>query len=176
MKMRLFSVLLLLAAGGAFAQELAQEQAVPAEISGIPNYYRLREDIATAGQPTDEALEAVKESGFKAVLNLRTEQEGSLEEAPKVEALGLKYYNIPIGRDGFSPEKVEKFHEIIEDPSNRPILVHCASSNRVGAMWFINEVLKEGRDEEEALAEAKKAGLKSLEPRAKEYVAKNKSK
>ena len=43
---------------------------------GIPNYYRLRDDISTAGQPTDEALEDVKKAGFKAVLNLRTEEEG----------------------------------------------------------------------------------------------------
>jgi len=162
----LLSILLLATASTA----LAQDTDPLAGNAGIPNYYRLREDIATAGQPTDAALADVKKAGYKAVLNLRTEQEGSLEEKPKVEALGMEYFNIPIGRDGFSPEIVAKFHEILEDNSNRPILIHCASSNRVGALWFIHEVLEKGRDENEALAEAKKAGLKSLEPRALEYV------
>ena len=144
---------------------------------GIPNYYRLRDDIATAGQPTDEALEDVKKAGFKAVLNLRTEQEGSLEEKPKVEALGMEYYNIPIGRDGFSPAILEQFQEILADADNRPLLIHCASSNRVGALWYIHQVLDTGEDEAAALAEGKKAGLtsESLEGRAKDYVKTNKS-
>jgi len=152
---------------------LAQEADPLAGNEGIPNYYRLRDDIATAGQPTDEALADVKKAGFKAVLNLRTEQEGSLEEKPKVEALGMEYYNIPIGRDGFSPAILEQFKEILADSDNRPLLIHCASSNRVGALWYIHQVLDAGEDEVAALAEAKKAGLKSesLEGRAKEYVS-----
>ncbi len=72
---------------------VAQESDPLEEQSSLPNYYRLRPDIATAGQPTDEALEAVQKAGFKAVLNLRTEQEGSLDEKPKVEALGMEYFN-----------------------------------------------------------------------------------
>ena len=71
---------------------LAQDADPLAGNVGIPNDYRLRDDIATAGQPTDEALEDVKKAGFKAVLNLRTEQEGSLEEKPNVETLGMDYY------------------------------------------------------------------------------------
>lgn len=152
---------------------LAQEADPLAGNEGIPNYYRLRDDIATAGQPTDEALADVKKAGFKAVLNLRTEQEGSLEEKPKVEALGMEYYNIPIGRDGFSPAILEQFKEILADSDNRPLLIHCASSNRVGALWYIYQVLDAGEDEATALAEGKKAGLtsESLEGRAKEYVS-----
>jgi len=144
--------------------------------ASLPNYYRLRPDIATAGQPTDEALEAVQKAGFKAVLNLRTEQEGSLEEKPRVEALGMEYFNIPIGPEGFSPEIVSKFRDILADSANRPILIHCASSNRVGAMWYIHQVLDNGESESSALEEAKKAGLRSeaLEGRAKDYVAQNK--
>ncbi len=143
---------------------------------GIPNYYRLRDDIATAGQPTDAALADIQKAGFKAVLNLRTEQEGSLEEKPKVEALSMEYYNIPIGRDGFSPAILVQFKEILADGDNRPLLIHCASSNRVGALWYIHRVLHTGEDEATALAEGKKAGLtsESLEGRAKDYVKTNK--
>ena len=110
------------------------------------------------------------------MLNLRTEQEGSLDEKPKVEALGVEYFNIPIGREGFSPEIVSKFRDILAETANRPILIHCASSNRVGAMWYIHQVLENGESESSALEEAKKAGLRSetLEGRAKDYVAQNK--
>lgn len=143
---------------------------------GIPNYYRLRDDIATAGQPTDDALADVQKAGYKAVLNLRTEQEGSLDEKPKVEALGMEYYNIPIGPEGFSPEMIAEFQEILADNDNHPLLIHCRSSNRVGALWYINQVLNGGEDEAAALAEGKKAGLTSeaLEGRATDFVNSNK--
>ncbi len=100
---------------------LAQDADPLAGNEGIPNYYRLREDIATAGQPTDEALADIQKAGFKAVLNLRTEQEGSLEEKPKVEGLGMEYYNIPIGRDGFSPAILEQFQEILAKSNSLPL-------------------------------------------------------
>ena len=166
------SLLLLTLSAPAVAQEKDPLEGHPV----IENYYRLRPDIATAGQPSDEALEEIKKAGFKAILNLRTEQEGSLEEKPKVEALGMQYFNIPIGREGFSPEIVDEFKEILADSSNRPVLIHCASSNRVGAMWYIHQVLEAGESEASALAEAKKAGLTSeaLEGRAKAYVQQNK--
>ena len=69
-----------------------------------------------------------------------------------------------------------KFRDILAETANYPILIHCASSNRVGAMWYIHQVLDNGESESSALLEAKKAGLTSeaLEGRAKAYVAENK--
>jgi uncharacterized protein (TIGR01244 family) len=144
---------------------------------GIANYYRIRPDIATAGQPSDSALEDIKKAGFKTVISLRTEQEGSLEEKPKVEALGLEYVNIPIGQEPISTAQVDLFEKILGESKNHPVFIHCGSSNRVGAMWYIHEVLKEGKDEATALEEAKKAGMKpNMEQRAKAYLAENKAK
>jgi uncharacterized protein (TIGR01244 family) len=141
---------------------------------GIRNYYRVRPDVATAGQPTDEALADIRKAGFKTVINFRTAEEGSLEEKPKVEALGLAYHNIPIGSDGIQKEHVELFEQILGDPKTGPVFIHCASSNRVGAMWYIHQVLGEGKDEGAALEEARKAGLgANLEGKAKEFVEKN---
>ena len=161
------------------APGLAQEKEKTDPLAGNPgitNYYRVRPDVATAGQPSDQALADIQKAGFKTIINLRTEQEGSLEEKPKVEALGLEYHNIPIGSDGISKEQVALFEKILGNSESRPVFVHCASSNRVGAMWFIHQVLGEGKDEVAALEEAKKAGLKpNLEGQAKEFVEKNRA-
>lgn len=155
----------------------AQTEDPLADHEGIPNYYRLRDDIATAGQPTDDAIADVKKAGFKAVLNLRTEEEGSLDEKPKVEAAGMTYYNIPVGRDGFSPEILAEFKEILADNENRPLLIHCASSNRVGALWFAHQVLNEDEDEAEAMTEGEAAGLTSepLTERTKAFITSQKA-
>ena len=164
----------------ALSNTAAAQEATKDPLEGnenIRNYYRLRPDIATAGQPSDEAWADIKKAGFKAVINLRTAEEGSLEEKPKVEAQGLEYFNIPIGSDGFSNEKLHLFNQILGDEEARPVLIHCASSNRVGAMWLLHQVLDEGVDETAALAEAKKAGLASeaLEKRAMEFLEKQKT-
>jgi uncharacterized protein (TIGR01244 family) len=173
MKRTMFSLLSV----AALVAPVAAQTADPlAGNEGIPNYYRLRPDIATAGQPSDEALADVQKAGFKAVLNLRTPEEGSREEKPKVEALGMKYYNIPIGHDGFSPAILEEFRKILAENDNRPLLIHCASSNRVGGLWFVHQVLDNGEDETAALEEGRKAGMKSIEERAKDYVNANKPK
>ncbi len=164
-----------LAAHVGLFQEKKPEKGDPlAGKAGIANYYRVRPDVATAGQPSDEALADIQKAGFKTIINLRTEEEGSLLEKPKVEALGLEYHNIPVGSEGISKEQVALFEKILGDAGSRPVFVHCASSNRVGAMWYIHQVLGEGKDEPAALEEARKAGMKpNLEAKAKEYVAKN---
>ena len=94
MKIRGVLALSLLAAPS-FAQEKEKGDTLAGN-HGIANYYRVRPDVSTAGQPSDEALADIQKAGFKSVISLRTEQEGSLEEKPKVEALGLEYHNIPI--------------------------------------------------------------------------------
>ena len=32
------------------------------------------------------------------------------------------------------------------DPANQPAYIHCASANRVGAMWLIKRVVVDGWD------------------------------
>jgi protein tyrosine phosphatase (PTP) superfamily phosphohydrolase (DUF442 family) len=50
--------------------------------------------------------------------------------------------------------------KVIEDAATAPVLLHCASSNRVGAVWGV--IARErGRTLEEAEAEGKRAGLSS---------------
>ncbi len=109
-------------AAPSFAQE-AQKDPLAGN-AGIANYYRVRPDIATAGQPSDAALTDIQKAGFKTIINLRTEQEGSLEEKPKVEALGLEYHNIPIGSDGISKEQVALFEKILGDSAKSGPVLH----------------------------------------------------
>ena len=51
-----------------------------------------------------------------------------------------------------------------------PVLIHCASSNRVGALLALRESLR-GASDEEALEFGKQAGMTRLEPLVKERLA-----
>ncbi len=98
--------------------------------------------------------------GFRTVVNLRTEKEGAAEERAVVEAQGLRYVSVPMTADTFSLADVEAVEKVLDDPSAGPVLLHCASSNRVGATWAVIQARK-GKSLEEAEAAGREAGLHS---------------
>jgi uncharacterized protein (TIGR01244 family) len=130
------------------------------DASRIPAYKLVRPDLATGGQPAAEALAQLKSLGFGTVINLRTQQEGPTEERRTVEAQGLRYVNVPVTAETFSLADVEAIEKVLADPSAGPVLLHCHSSNRVGAVWAAIQA-RQGRGFDEALAAGREAGLRS---------------
>jgi uncharacterized protein (TIGR01244 family) len=126
----------------------------------IPAYHLVRPGLATGGQPSPEALARLGEMGFRTVVNLRTEKEGGAEERAVVEAQGLRYVWVPMTADSFSAADVDAVQKVVDDPSSGPVLLHCASSNRVGAVWAVIQS-RQGRTLDEALAAGREAGLHS---------------
>jgi uncharacterized protein (TIGR01244 family) len=126
----------------------------------IPAYRLLRPGLAAAAQPSPEALARLGEMGFRTVVNLRTEKEGAPTEAPAVEGQGLRYVWIPMTPDTFSLADVEAVERVLDDPAAAPVLLHCASANRVGGVWAVLQARK-GKGLEEALAAGREAGMHS---------------
>jgi len=131
----------------------------------IPAYRLLRADLAAAGQPSPAAVERLGAMGFRTVVNLRTEGEGAAAEGPVVEAQGLRYVSIPITPDSFSQSDVEAVERVLDDPKAGPVLLHCASSNRVGAVWAVLQA-RRGKSIGDALAAGREAGLHSAQMEA----------
>ena len=133
---------------------------VPETMDGalIPNYRVVRPGLATGGKPSAEALERLKAQGFRTVVDLRTEAEGAATEKKAVEAQGLRYVSVPISPASFGTADVEAVAKILKDTEAAPVLLHCASANRVGAVWMVMQV-EEGRSLEEAEAAGKETGL-----------------
>mgnify|MGYP000875202378 CR=1 FL=1 len=145
---------------------VSSQEEVPA---GIRNYTRIDATVACAGATPSEAMPALKELGFASVINFRTaEEEGANIDGSQAAAseAGLKYIHIPFRAP--NDETTETFLAAIADPSNQPAYIHCASANRVGAMWFIKRVKQDGWDQDRALAEAETIGLRS--ERLKEFA------
>ena len=143
-------------------EALSASAGVPQSVepAAIPAYRLILPGMAVAGQPTPEALRALGEMGFRTVVNLRSEKEGPADEQALVEALGLRYVSIPVTVDSFSLGDVLALEKILDDPAASPVLVHCASSNRVGAAWAVIQARK-GKSLEEAEAAGRAAGLQS---------------
>jgi uncharacterized protein (TIGR01244 family) len=144
----------------------------------IPRVLCLNENFATAGQPTDAAFAKLASSGFRSVLNLRTDAEGQdlAHQRQMAEKAGLRYINIPVGRGPIKAEQVDEFIKSVKDKSLQPMLIHCGSANRVGAFWMIYLTLDQGMSEEKAVEEAVRIGLTSpdLKKAAQDYIAAHK--
>lgn len=137
----------------------------------IPNA-RVVGDVLTGGQPTPEDLRAAKEAGYAAVISLQTSGEegvGALQEA--AEEIDLPYHAIEVaGADDVTAERARELHETLAEVG-RPVIVHCGSGNRVGALFALRAHQLEGKTPEEALAIGKQIGLtEALEPVVRERL------
>ena len=144
----------------------AQRDTAPA---GVTNYTRVDATVACAGATPVQALPELKKSGFVSVVNFRMadEQGADIDESKATAAkVGLKYIHLPHRTP--TPEIAEAFLKAVADPANQPVYVHCASANRVGAMWFIKRVKLDGWDVERAMKEAELIGLRA--PNLKEFA------
>ena len=124
------------------------------------------QDVVFSGQPSAEQLVAYKKDGVKVVVNLRTDDEMSklgLDEKGIVEKAGMQYLSVPFLAT--APPKDEELAGLLKllagaKPEGRVVL-HCASSNRVGYVWGFFQAKEKGVGVEKAVEEARKAGMKS---------------
>lgn len=141
-------------------------------LPALPNVAQPDDGIVTAGAVAAGDVAAIRAAGIRAVVDLRTEDETPVfDEAAAVTSAGMAYVNLPIhGADGLSRDNVAAFDAALRD-APRPVLVHCASSNRVGAMAALRAAWIGGASAEEALATGRAWGLKGLEPTVRELLA-----
>ncbi len=161
--------------------ELIEKTAAMSELTGIPNFLKLNNQVWTGGQPTMEHLSKLKEAGVKVIINLRPhgEHNGAVEAA-KVKELGMSYFNIPVAYREPDELDADDFLKITDEQlKNGPVFIHCAAAIRVGAFWMIRRVLRDGWAFDKALEEANQIGLRNQEHLitfAKEYLEKKKKK
>ena len=126
----------------------------------IKNYNRATPTIATSGTISTGSVKELAEKGFATIIDLRTENEGTAEERKNVESAGMSYINIPVTGAGINHKQLAAFTKAIENKP-APILVHCASGNRVGALWTTYRLSK-GISSNIAFEEGRTAGMKPL--------------
>jgi uncharacterized protein (TIGR01244 family) len=131
------------------------------DTAGLPNASVVKPGLVAAGRPAPEAVAELKSRGFRTVIDLRTPSEpGFAEEKAAVEAQGLRYVNVPVAGGSFSGKDVDAVKAALEQATDGPVLLHCASSNRVGAVWAVLQA-RQGMPVEDAMKEGARVGLTS---------------
>jgi uncharacterized protein (TIGR01244 family) len=131
----------------------------------ISGFQRPEPDVAIAGQPSSDQLKQLKQEGFRAVVNLRpsSEQTG-FDEPAETGRLGLRYFHIPVAdAGGLTRDAVKALDEVLQDPGNLPVLVHCGSGNRVGALFALRAAWLRGLAVSDAIETGRRHGLTKLE-------------
>jgi protein tyrosine phosphatase (PTP) superfamily phosphohydrolase (DUF442 family) len=158
-------------------RDAADQQPAP-DSAELPKFLQLTPKLGTGGQPTEEGLRQLAKQGYRAVINLRTPQEGVdfAAEAKLARELGLKYFNIPVVSSAPKEEQAIEFLNLTDTLKDDKVFIHCASANRVGCFVMIRRVLKDGVPPRKAAEEAGQIGLRSdvLRQFAEDFVERHK--
>ena len=128
--------------------------------------------VVSAGQPTQEQLEAMRAAGFENFISLRPTSESGAgwEEAHSADG-SYDFDRLPIsGAGSLTRDNVERFAALLEAAGDEPTVLYCASSNRVGAMLALKAHWVDGVEAEAALELGLQGGMTRLEAPVRELL------
>lgn len=133
-------------------------------INGVINACQAAPNIVTGGQPKDHHIRRLKVAKAAVVLDLRDPMEPrDFDEPAAVRAEGMEYVNVAVNAGALSDELLDRILEVLRADRERQVFVHCASANRVGGALIPYFMLDLAMDEESAVEQAMRVGLRSPE-------------
>ncbi len=129
--------------------------------------------------PDEDQIRQAVDQGFRSLVNMQTSDEkDKLKLDPDVEGeiakdAGLAYLHHPVDGEKLSTEVVDEFRRKAAGlPA--PVLVHCASGKRSGAMVMMHIGSQQGMSGQEVIDKAEKMGFEcdteKLESFVRDYV------
>ncbi len=146
---------------------------LPESLKDIQALQHVSENLYTAGQPKRESFAILAKAGVRHLINLRPPSETpELNEAAVVTQANMAYYNIPIsGPEDWTRDNVKLLDHLLRKLEKEKVLLHCSSSNRVGALIALRAVWINGLPLEEAISEGRRHGLTKLEEKVRQFLA-----
>jgi protein tyrosine phosphatase (PTP) superfamily phosphohydrolase (DUF442 family) len=133
-------------------------------LQSVPNACQPLPNIVTGGQPSAKDLEAFGAAGGALVLDIRDPMEPRpIDEPALVGRLGMEYVNVPVGAASLTDATLDHILGVLRGAGDRVVFVHCASGNRVGGALIPFLMLDHGLEEEDAVGQAMRVGLRSAE-------------
>jgi len=147
-------------------------------VNGVANACQILPNVVTGGQPTADQLKALKAAGGDIVLDLRDPMEPRpVDEAALVRELGMEYINIPVRAGSLDDTTLKHILGVLRGAGDRTVFFHCGSGSRVGGALIPYFILDQGLEEQDAVDQAMRVGLRSAEYMewGLEYARRNKS-
>jgi len=134
----------------------SKNRAVPITKPGLPNLFKVTEDLYRGAQPTPEGFRQLKAMGIKTIINLRSLH----SDLPLMGSLGFYYNSIPTNAWDVDEEEIVQFLSIATDQNRTPVFVHCQhGSDRTGVMCAVYRMAVCGWNKDEAIEEMTNGGF-----------------
>jgi protein tyrosine phosphatase (PTP) superfamily phosphohydrolase (DUF442 family) len=133
-------------------------------LRGVANACQILPTVITGGQPNAAQLRALQAGGGDIVLDIRDPMEPRLvDEQTLVRELGMEYVNIPVRAGSLDDGTLERILTVLRGAGDRTVFFHCGSGNRVGGALIPYFILDQGMEEQDAVDQAMRVGLRSAE-------------
>lgn len=121
----------------------------------IKNFGQMDERYYRGAQPDKDDYSALQALGINTVIDLRNDPTDYEKSA--VEALGMKYVNIPLSGWTYpKAEQIEEFLKVVNDPATGTFFAHCkAGKHRAGITGAVYRFTKYGWSYEQVYKEMK---------------------
>jgi len=141
--------LIVSAVGVSFAQNRTSA------VTKIKNFGQMNERFFRGAQPKEEDYKDLNSLGIKTVIDLRDDP--TSYEKRDVEALGMRYVNIPMnGKNYPQAGQIAAFLKLVDDAGTGKFFVHCAGGrHRTGVMGAIYRFTHDKWNYDQAYAEMK---------------------
>lgn len=152
------SVFLLTGVGcaGASLANRPETWAQPVRLEGVPNLYRVSDELYRGDQPNPQGMQNLKQLGLKTIINLRSFH----SDRDEIGETGLAYEHIFMKAWHPEEEDVVRFLKIATDPKRAPVLVHCQhGADRTGALIAVYRIAVQGWSKAEAIREMTQGGF-----------------
>jgi protein tyrosine/serine phosphatase len=128
----------------------AQDTYQRLDLPGLPNFYRVSDQLYRGGQIEAAGVAELKKLGVKTVVNFS----GSEQDYQFFRDSGIRVDHLPMS--AFFPEKqlLREFLDLVADPARTPVFVHCIhGADRTGAAVALYRIHIQKWDKEKAIAE-----------------------
>ena len=138
--MRISAVLLLVLAGP--FQAMALEEVDPA-LQEITNFRQYSSTFASAGQPSREQFQVLKDQGFERIVYIAfTNNRNAVpDEDLVVKGLDMEYMQIPVDFSNPLPSEFYAFADSMQRNQGQKTLLHCQVNARATAFSFLYRVI-----------------------------------
>jgi protein tyrosine phosphatase (PTP) superfamily phosphohydrolase (DUF442 family) len=133
-------------------------------VNGVANACQILPNVISGGQPTAAQLKALAEAGGSIVLDVRDPMEPRpVDEAALVRELGMEYVNIPVRAGSLDDATIQRILTVLREAGDRTVFFHCGSGGRVGGALIPYFILDMGMEEQDAIDQAMRVGLRNAE-------------
>lgn len=107
---------------------------------------KINDQFSVSGQIAPEDVDTIKQAGFTTIINNRPD--GEAPDQPDgdtigqaAQAAGLTYVEIPMGREGVTPEMIAATRSALENSAG-PVFAYCRSGTRSTTLWALSQAGK----------------------------------